>query len=226
MDTPPDYASCSLAVLVVLRGRINRRKFPERHQEVVSLIQQRQPDLTHDEKEAFEERMKHNRNARLISLLFFCGGMLAFIVGFLLPLVSDLQARSWIPTACIIHHVPWSRLRSEHIEYNYTFNGRQYKSGRLNIEDSTSTMQPWFNKYPDGSQARCFVNPSRPQEAALTRGLSGSLPVGLFAGLGMLGAGAYGFFRPEGMSLNRKNPWTSKELRRISYENIRNRDSK
>ena len=226
MDAAPDYASCSFAELVVLRGRINRRKFPERYQEVVNLIQQRRMDLTDYERKQFKERMKHNTKMKIFSLLFLALGPFILIAFFLAPTLFTFQARSWIPTTCVIHHASSDGSELKSIGYNYTFNGRRYRSERLTTSEDAIKICEWLKEYPDGSQAQCFVNPSRPQEAALTRSFSGGSFFGLFVFLFMLGAGAYSFFRPEQADLNRNSPWTQKELRRISYENIRNRDSK
>jgi len=226
MDAPPDYASCSLAELVVLRGRINRRKFPERYQEVVNLIQHRRMDLTDDERKQFRGRMKHNQKMRFFSLLILACGPFVVAFLFLVPLLFTLQASSWIPTTCVIHHVSADRLELKSIEYNYTFNGRRYRSDRLTTSEDTVKISQWLKEYPDGSQARCFVNPSRPQEAALTRSLSGGSFFVLFVSSFILAMGAYSFFRPEQVAFNGSNPWTPKEQRRISYEGTRNRDSK
>jgi len=226
MDAPPDYASCSLAELVVLRGRINRRKFPERYQEVVNLIQQRQPNLTNTERELFKSIMMHDQNVRVVSFAFVCGGPLFFIYGFLSPLFLTLQARSWIPTTCIIRHVQSHGFSTRKLLYDYTFDGRRYESSQLTTSYNDTRDNKWVQRYPDHSQAQCFVNPFHPQEATLTRDFRSTSYFLLLWSLAATGIGIYGIRRPEQIKFSGGNPWTPKELRRLSYEDIRNRDSK
>jgi len=226
MDAAPDYASCSFAELVVLRGRINRRKFPERYQEVVNLIQQRQPNLTSEEREAVEEKLKRNWKGGLISLAFLIAGLLALIFGVIYPTVRVWQVRNWTPTPCVVHFKHQLPMQGDDMHYTYSFGGKSYDSTSLTASINATRDNEWEERYPDGLTAQCYVNPSDPQQAVLTRNWGGTPPFMLVWSVFMIGVNIYRFLQPGGVGFKNGSLWTQKERRRISFEDILNRDEK
>jgi hypothetical protein len=116
------------------------------------------------------------------------------------PLTLVFRARSWIPTECRITtsetvsqvYTDNTRpigerrrtLRGPRIEFQYTYDSKSFTSNRYAIVTGLSTGGggrgvALASKYPAGSAAICYVNPMKPSEAVLDRGLSGDVLFGL-----------------------------------------------
>jgi len=72
------------------------------------------------------------------------------------------------------------------VRYAYEFQGQTHQSGRLSFfrqHQSANDTHTLVLAYPEGSQAVCFVNPARPEEAVMDRTVdpwSCVLPAGAF----------------------------------------------
>src|SRR5262249_37572766 len=70
------------------------------------------------------------------------------------------------------------------ILYRYRFNNREYQSNRLGLgvqvsTGSSSSSHSWTNQFRTGTRATCYVDPNDPTFAALERGFTPSLLMGL-----------------------------------------------
>jgi hypothetical protein len=69
------------------------------------------------------------------------------------------------------------------VEYRYSVGGESYTSRRYSFMDIASNLrggkEAAVQRYRPGSQAECFVNPRRPAEAVLNRGLTADALFGL-----------------------------------------------
>lgn len=123
--------------------------------------------------------------SRLGPLLFF-GIFFAFGLGFsywllLRPALKIFQARHWTITSCtILESVVRSSTSDDGVTYrpdvlySYISNGKEYRSNRYHFIGGSSSgyaaKQLVVDRYPQGSQQVCYVNPSDPYESVLKPG--------------------------------------------------------
>ncbi len=141
---------------------------------------------------------KENLVAGKIGLvLFFCvfaaiGSTICYFAG-IKPAMKLQQSKDWAQTPCkIVHSQVKSHSDSDgttysvDIHFNYKFNGKKYKSKSYNFGSGSSSGYDGkanvVRQYPKGSRKTCFVNPSDPSEAVITRE----------GGVGMIIGGAVG----------------------------------
>jgi len=121
---------------------------------------------------------------KLFPFIFF--GLFALVgglVGYFLtvrPIMTYFDARSWPETPCEIlqskvgtHSSKDGSTYSVDIEYRYRVDDREYQSDRYSILGGSSSgrsgKEEVVARYPQGSQAVCFVNPKDPTDALLSR---------------------------------------------------------
>jgi len=106
------------------------------------------------------------------------------------PIAKTLDARNWTQTPCKVlsarvqsHRGDDSTTYSVDILYEYTFEGRTYKSNRYSFVGGSSSGRSGkaevVNSYKKAKNPVCYVNPKSPSEAVLKRGLHLGLLVGL-----------------------------------------------
>jgi hypothetical protein len=137
----------------------------------------------------------------LFSVLILVGGGVTF--GFLLePARRAASAPGWRETPCRIlfsrvgrHIGDEGDTFSVDVLYEYTFNGQTRRSSRYELITASSSgyqdKKEAVERYAPGSRAVCYVNPARPEEAALNRDFPWLLLLGLIP-LGMFCAGCAG----------------------------------
>ncbi len=108
------------------------------------------------------------------------------------PLVMIVKARGFTPTNCVIlssqvvtsaSSKGSSTYRIE-MSYKYRVGGREYRSDRYDWSvGSTSgraSKEAVVERYPEGSEATCYVNPRDPTDAVINRDFEAVYLVGLF----------------------------------------------
>jgi hypothetical protein len=145
-------------------------------------------------------------------------GLATFLGFFGRPLWQMVAAWHWSPTQAVVLA---SEIRPKQIHgevhftafwpdvvFRYRVNGRDHRSNNFNFTDFPT---PWYygkrgiaRRYPPGSKVTCYVNPSDPFEAVLTRDPAVTLWLGLWpltmALLGVVGvAGRKGSRRIESL---------------------------
>jgi hypothetical protein len=137
----------------------------------------------HADKRALSEAFSVKRAGRfafwvgIVSLAFSS----AFIIGMvILPLRAAMAARSWQATPCVIlesgineeHHHQGNSFNS-HVLYKYEFAGREFTSGKFDLNDSMSSsyssIKFRLEPYQPGATNICYVNPRNPTDAVLRR---------------------------------------------------------
>jgi len=122
--------------------------------------------------------------------IFALVGTGALIPLFIMPMIHVMEARDWASVPCHIlrsdvrsHDSDDSTTYSVHILYEYEFNGETLRTDRYGFMGGSSSgykgKRLIVDRYPVGSKARCWVDPMRPIEAVLCRGLSPIMWVGL-----------------------------------------------
>jgi hypothetical protein len=126
---------------------------------------------------------------------------LAILVFWFIPLLFEAwDARQWPEVPC---QVVSSKVRSHDsddgttysvdIHYRYEFEGQNYDSNRYSFMGGSSSgyggKAAIVRQFPAGSSAICYVNPDRPHQSVLNRGIGlwvlfGLIPV-VFAGAGI-----------------------------------------
>jgi hypothetical protein len=133
-------------------------------------------------------------------------GLTTFLGFFGRPLRQMVVAWHWRPTPAVVlaSEIRQKQIHGEvhftaywpDVVFRYRVNGRDHRSNNLNFTDFPT---PWYygkrgiaRRYPPGSRVTCYVNPSDPFEAVLTRDPSVTLWLGLWpltmALLGIIGA--------------------------------------
>jgi hypothetical protein len=118
-----------------------------------------------------------------IGSFFALAGLGCYVGFFALPLWRALRSQGWPATPCAVQS---GCVRSERHQYETTYwpdvvycydvNGVTYRANTWNASDVGS---PWYygargvvRRQPPGIVTTCYVNPSDPSEAVLTRSLS------------------------------------------------------
>jgi hypothetical protein len=137
------------------------------------------------------------------SVFFLAGAAMLFFL-FLRPAYRVYQAQHWIETPCKIissevasHSGDDSTTYSIEVLFSYTYGGREYKSSRYDLSAGGSSggyesKQKVVDQLPAGKDTVCYVNPDDAVEAALNRGFTSNIWVGLFS-LPFLLAGLGGY---------------------------------
>lgn len=122
----------------------------------------------------------------IFSSMFFGMGSLFLWLILLQPLWQIVSARSWQPTPCTIlsSKVEGNDTYRVAIEYDYEYAGQRLTGNRYSFSMGSTSGRKGKEKvvarYPVGAEAVCYVNPFRPQESVLHRGLFADLWWGLF----------------------------------------------
>jgi hypothetical protein len=138
----------------------------------------------------------------LFFAIFLGVGGLLFYVFSIRPLSKIASARQWPAVPCTIissevksHSGDHGNTYSVNIFYTYVFNDREFKANRYDFMGGSSSgyqgKQAIVYRYPPGSKALCYVNPSEPTESVLERGFTRIMWVGLLP-LGFMLAGVFG----------------------------------
>ena len=131
-------------------------------------------------------------------------GMGFVILFFLTPVGRTWKAHSWEQASCTIAS---SRVAAHgdggysiEVMYRYRYGGTGYTGTRANFEMGTSSdrkaTQRTVDRLVSGSSVPCWVDPRRPNQAVLDRGITSHTWFGLVPGIFVLfGAlGLYGTF--------------------------------
>ena len=133
--------------------------------------------------------------------------VLGLVISYLLavrPVLKILEARSWIPTPCVVissevrrHSDSDGSTYSINISYRYTFKGTEHQSNRYHFVGGSSSgydgKAAVVGRFPAGASATCYVNPNNPTDAVLERGFTPDLWFGLIP-LVFVAVGAGGIF--------------------------------
>jgi hypothetical protein len=157
------------------------------------------------------------RGPEALSFLFVgLVGACGYVGFFGLPLWAGLRSLAWRPTPCVVRS---AQVRSHHhsgqvphtvywpdVVYEYRVGGVAYRANTYNASD-VGTL--WYygprgvvRRYRPGAWTTCYVDPSDPAGAALTRHLSGTHWFGLWP-LAMAALGAGGLLAGAGRRLIR-----------------------
>ena len=145
----------------------------------------------------------------------FWGGFVQLIVAstiiissFFPSIMQFKDIRKWEPIPCEITSSKVIELQGERnkqytidVLYHYQYYRKEYTGRKFSVSQpalkSRESIEKLAKKYPEGSMSICYVNPSKPEEAVLSRdirgikfargGMSGILFIGgaLFFGAGM-----------------------------------------
>lgn len=152
----------------------------------------------------------------LFGLIFFLAGSTLFTFMFLIPMWQASQASDWPKTVATITGSRIERFSDSDgdsfkpiIEFNYQVEGQAFSNDRYSFNTSSfnrSWAQSVTNRYPEGSQAACFYNPTNPADSVLeiefgTGFYLWSLFPMIFVAIGV-GVGASAIF---GWGFNNKN---------------------
>lgn len=137
--------------------------------------------------------LKNNPTGCLVLFggLFVVAGIGLFIGLTLIPVGRWLSAQDWKEAPCRIvssevasHSDSDGTTYSVAIVYDYEFGGRNYTGNRYDFVTGSSSgregKQAIVNRYPPGSQQRCYVDPGNPDNAILSKSFSKGYLVGLF----------------------------------------------
>ncbi len=125
------------------------------------------------------------------------GGILAF--WFLPTLARSISSTTWDETPCMVissrvksHSDSDGTTYSVDILYQYSVDGKEYKSNRYRLFSGSSsgydTKAEVVSQYPPGQRSVCYVNPTNPTEVVLKPGPGWSFLFGLIP-LAFMGAG-------------------------------------
>ncbi len=128
-------------------------------------------------------------------LIMIVGGALTFhwlVIG---PATRSFKARNWPAVECRILESKVVRFDAPNtiedgvtwfidIDYSYTFEGKQFRSKRVDFLNDTSSggrgsKDEFVARHPAGSTRICYVNPEDPRQAVINRGLPGRMWWGL-----------------------------------------------
>jgi hypothetical protein len=144
--------------------------------------------------------------ALVLSSLFLAVGAGFVMLFFGLSAIKSWQALSWEQARCTIVSGRVGRYGGDtyrlQMIYTYTHGGIVYTGTQANFDEGGSS--DWASKervvdrLRPGTSSPCWVNPRRPDEAVLDRGITGDTWFGLIPGIFVLfGAlGLYYSFRP------------------------------
>lgn len=137
--------------------------------------------------------------------VFFLAGIAVIYLGTIHPLYQAAVAMGWQETPCTVDSSQvlvskgskgGSTYRIE-VVYHYRCEGQAYTSKRYQFSSGSSSgregKQRVVDQYPQGRETVCYVNPAKPGEAVIKRGLNLEMLYGLF-GLPFLIVGALGIF--------------------------------
>ncbi|MCC6219861.1 MAG: DUF3592 domain-containing protein [Deltaproteobacteria bacterium] len=142
----------------------------------------------------------------ILSGIFLLVGFGFLVVAIIMPLMHAMEANTWNPSDCEVissrvnsHSSDDTTTYSVDILYEYTNNGKQYKSNRYNFSPFTSSSgrdakSRIVKQYPPGRRFQCFVNPLDPTEAVIERGLNSDNLVIAIVTLLFIGLGAMGLY--------------------------------
>jgi hypothetical protein len=116
---------------------------------------------------------------------------------FILPAVRILDARDWVSVPCRVlrsevrsHDSDDGTTYSVHILYEYEHQGQTYRTDRYSFLGGSSSgyrgKRQIVDRYPVGSEARCWMDPEDPTEAVLFRRFSPMMWFGLIPGVFIL----------------------------------------
>jgi len=136
-------------------------------------------------------------------LIFFFAGLGVGYFWFFPAAVKSFTSDNWPEVPCIVqssrvqsHDSDDGTTYSVDIVYTYTFRGKNYRSGKYKFLGGSSSgyegKAAVVRQYPRGKRAVCYVNPDKPSEAVLKRGLGfealfGLIPI-IFMTVGLVGA--------------------------------------
>jgi hypothetical protein len=137
------------------------------------------------------------------AIFMLIGGALFVWIG-VIPAYRTVRAEHWAETECTVvssavrsHSSDDGTTYSIDILYEYELAGRTWRSNRYDFVSWSSSgydsKRSVVDRYPAGSPCVCYVDPSDPASAVLSRGFRPAHLVGLFPLL-FLGAGAAVFF--------------------------------
>src|SRR5690606_35538149 len=120
-------------------------------------------------------------------------------IGMVNPILEVALSMSWKPTQCTIvsSEVVGDDTFRIDIQYDYEFDGNKYTGNRYSFFNFKTSGKAGKEKiaalFPPGGRTICYVNPDKPGESVLDRGLSWSVLWGLF-GLPFFLVGAGGLY--------------------------------
>lgn len=140
--------------------------------------------------------------------VFGAVGLLCLGTG-LTRLVSAWNAASWPATDGVITE---SRLEAQvdaetsslvaHLSYEYTVDGRQYRSSRISLAQRSLTNDDWSRElvaaHPVGAAVRVRYHPERPERSALFVGATPASSAQPLVGLAFLGIAFAVYLRSRG----------------------------
>jgi hypothetical protein len=144
---------------------------------------------------------------RLFFGVFLLLGIGFFYTATIHPALQAAAALRWTETPCVIdssrvavHHSSSARsgpTYSIEVLYHYRYDGGTYTSDRFQFVTGSTAgkarMQRVVDQYPRGKQTVCYVNPSKPGEAVIHRGLNVDMAFGFLA-LPFALIGGFGLF--------------------------------
>jgi hypothetical protein len=146
--------------------------------------------------------------------IFALVGVGVLIPLFIMPMIRILDARDWQSVPCRIlrsevrsHDSDDGTTYSVHILYEYNVDGKTYRTDRYSFMGGSSSgykgKRLIVDRYPKGSQASCWVDPTQPTEAVLFRGFSPVMFFGLIPAVFLLVGvgGIYGVIRRKNRQL-------------------------
>ncbi len=107
----------------------------------------------------------------LAGLLLFAGLAAYFSLG------ETIRSRKWVETPCTIALSQMNRAENGrlywNVWYDYEFAGASYRGQRFELlpyfSDDWGEIAQLVDQYPKGKQGVCYVDPSNPEEAVLSR---------------------------------------------------------
>lgn len=144
--------------------------------------------------------------------VFFLAGS-GFMVPFAITIVRVVSAASWVQTPCVVvssevesHRGDKGPTYSIEMVFRYRFDGKEYESHAYDLSMGSSSgyssKARVVEQHPPGKRTTCYVNPRKPSQAVVRRGLPGTvwfafIPAAFMAvGLGGLVASVRGRRRP------------------------------
>jgi hypothetical protein len=129
----------------------------------------------------------------ILSSLFLLMGLGFLVPFFVIPMTEVVRAQSWVQAGCAIEH---SRVASDgegysvKVAYHYEAGGVRYSGSRPHFMGGSSTgleaKQRMVDGWVPGTTVPCWVNPRRPDQAVLYRGLTSDMWFALIPGVFVL----------------------------------------
>ena len=127
----------------------------------------------------------------LFASVFFVAGSVVFVFFSGVPLWRWVGAQSWETVPCVIesssvgsHSDSDGTTYSIRIRYSYVWEGQTYRGDAYNFFSGSSSgrsgKQKVVDQYPSRSERVCYVNPSDPGDAVLSRDFSLGYLIGCF----------------------------------------------